>query len=220
LVSICIRCYLLEALGIGVFMIAALLWSAIGFLAGAIPFSVLLGRYVLHTDIRARGDGNPGSINVLRAGGKAIGLTALILDYLKGAIPVGLAVWGAGLSGWQLLPVAVAPVLGHAFSPFLRWRGGKAIATTFGVWTGLTLWQAPTILGLTVAVALYLQDNDGWSVMTGMAIVLVYLVARGFEAPLVVAWIANIAVVAFKHRQDLRRLPKLRERRQANRHDR
>jgi acyl phosphate:glycerol-3-phosphate acyltransferase len=213
------RCCLLERLGLGVFMIAALLWSAIGFLAGAIPFSVLLGRYVLHTDIRAYGDGNPGSINVLRSGGKAIGLTALILDYLKGAIPVGLAVWCAGLRGWQLAPLAVAPVLGHAYSPFLRWRGGKAIATTFGVWTALTLWQVPIVLGLTLAVALYLQDNDGWSVMIGMAAVFVYLMVQRFEAPLVTAWIANTAVVAFKHRQDLHRLPRLRERRRANPHD-
>ena len=150
-------------------MLEAVLWSAAGFLAGAIPFSVLLGKCVLHTDIRAYGDGNPGSANVTRAGGKAVGFAALLLDYLKGAVPVGLAVWGAGLSGWQLTPVALAPVLGHAFSPFLGLRGGKAIATTFGVWTGLTVWQAPTVLRLTLALALLFQEVDGWSVMIGMA---------------------------------------------------
>jgi acyl phosphate:glycerol-3-phosphate acyltransferase len=201
-------------------MIDTLIWSAIGFLAGSLPFSVLLGKRVLHTDIRAYGDGNPGSANVWRVGGKALGLTALVLDYLKGAIPVGLAVWGAGLSGWQLPPVALAPVLGHAFSPVLRLRGGKAIATTFGVWTGLTLWQVPTVLGLALAPAFYFQRVDGWSVMFGMAVVLLYLVIRGFAEPLLSAWIANIAIVAVKHHRDLRRPPRLRDRWRANHHDR
>jgi len=200
-------------------MIDTLIWSAIGFLAGSIPFSILLGERVLHTDIRAYGDGNPGSANVWRAGGKALGLTALVLDYLKGAIPVGLAVWGAGLSSWQLIPVALAPVLGHAFSPFLGLRGGKAIATTFGVWTGLTLWQVPTVMGLTLALALLFQEVDGWSVMFGMAAVLVYLLFWRFETPLLMAWIATIAVVAVKHHRDLRQPPRLRERWRANRYD-
>jgi acyl phosphate:glycerol-3-phosphate acyltransferase len=199
-------------------MIVALIWSAIGFLAGSIPFSVIIGTLVLHTDIRAYGDGNPGSANVTRAGGKAIGFIALLVDYLKGAIPVSLAVWGAGLSGWQLVPVALAPVLGHAFSPFLRWRGGKAIATTFGVWTGLTLWQVPIVLGLTVALLLYLQDNDGWSVVIGAMTVLAYLVIRHLEMALITAWIATMVLLAFKLRRDLLRPPRLRDRWQAKLH--
>lgn len=196
-------------------MIAALIWSAIGFLAGSIPFSVLIGRLVLHTDIRVYGDGNPGSANVTRAGGKAVGFVALLLDYLKGAIPVGLAVWSAGLSGWQLSPVALAPVLGHAFSPFLRLRGGKAIATTFGVWTGLTLWQVPTVMGLMLGLLFYFQEIAGWSVMIGATMVLVYLVIRHFEVSLITVWIATMVLLAFKHRQDLRQPPRLRDRWQA-----
>jgi acyl phosphate:glycerol-3-phosphate acyltransferase len=200
-------------------MSGVLIWSVVGFLCGAIPFSVLLGKYRLHTDIRAYGDGNPGAANALRAGGKALGLTVMLLDYLKGVIPVGLAHWGAGLSGWQLTPVALAPVLGHVFSPFLGWHGGKGITTTFGVWTALTLWQAPMVMGLTVALAYVLLDNDGWSAMIGMIAVLTYLVVRQFETPLLVAWVLTMALVASRHGRELRRLPRLRRRTHANRHD-
>ena len=131
-------------------MFDALIWSCIGFILGSIPFSVWLGRVVLHKDIRAYGDGNPGAANVLRAGGRLVGVVAILLDFAKGAIPVGVAVFVVRMSGWRLVPVALAPVLGHAFSPFLSFRGGKAIATTFGVWTGLTLWLGPTIIGLSL----------------------------------------------------------------------
>ena len=94
------------------------LWTIIGFCSGSIPFSYWLGKIFLHTDIRQYGDGNPGAFNAWRAGKYKIGLPALILDYLKGAIPVGLAKNVFGISGFGLIPIALSPVFGHAFSPF------------------------------------------------------------------------------------------------------
>ena len=123
-----------------------LLWTGFGFLVGAMPFSYWLGRIVLHTDIRLYGDGNPGAISAWRAGTWRIGLPAMLLDYLKGAVPVSLAHLAFGISGWSLVPIALAPVLGHAFSPFMRFRGGKAIAATFGIWTGVLLAEGPMVL--------------------------------------------------------------------------
>ncbi len=104
-----------------------LLWTALGFLSGSLPFSVWLGKLLTRSDIRRYGDGNPGATNAWRAGGWQIGVPALLLDFLKRALPVGLARFWAGVDGWGLIPIALAPVLGHAFSPFLRFRGGKAI---------------------------------------------------------------------------------------------
>ena len=114
-------------------------WFIIGFGCGALPFSVWVGRLALRTDIRSYGDHNPGATNVIRAGGWQWGALALLLDYFKGAIPVGVAHFFMGLEGMALAIVALAPVLGHAYSPFLGFRGGKAVAATFGIWTGLTL---------------------------------------------------------------------------------
>ena len=117
----------------------------ISFLIGAIPFSSLLVHIFARKNIRDYGDGNPGASNAFRAGGKVIGITALILDSFKGVIPA--AIWAGRLAVWQEILIAIAPVIGHAFSPFLKFRGGKGIATSFGIWMGLGLWGAPISMG-------------------------------------------------------------------------
>jgi len=110
-----------------------ILWTAVGFVSGSIPFSPWLVRLLLGQDIRQYGDGNPGATNTWRAGGWRVGIVALLLDMVKGLLPVGLACSIVGISGWDLVPIALAPVLGHAFSLFLRLRGGKAVAASFGI---------------------------------------------------------------------------------------
>ena len=102
-----------------------LFWTAIGFFCGAIPFSVLLARLYAGADISRVGDGNPGAANAWRAGGWRVGALAMALDFLKGAVPVAAARFLGGARDWELVPIALAPVLGHAFSPFLSGRGGK-----------------------------------------------------------------------------------------------
>ena len=186
---------------------AVLLWTVLGFLSGSLPFSVWLGRLVARADVRRYGDGNPGATNAWRAGGWRAGLPALLLDYLKGATPVALARFGAGIDGWGLVPVALAPVLGHAFSPFLGFRGGKAIAVTFGIWSGLTLWVGPTILGLTLALAVAVNRTDAWSALSGPVVLGAYLLLSGASWPLLAVWAGNFALVLWKHRRDLRTPP-------------
>ncbi len=202
-------------------MLAA--WIAIAFLSGALPFSVWIGRLALGADIRAYGDGNPGAANVLRAGGRGWGALALWLDYLKGAAPVGCAHLLGGLTAWPLVVVALAPVCGHAWSPFLRGRGGKAVAVTFGVWTGLTIWEGPTVLGLLLTLAVLSVDVAGWAVLLAMVGMLVYfaltppalngLDLRAALIPdLLATWIGNVLILAWKHRADLATRPRLRHR--------
>jgi glycerol-3-phosphate acyltransferase PlsY len=176
-----------------------LLVAIAGFLSGSLMFSAWLAR-LAGGDVRRVGDGNPGAVNAFRAAGPIVGSCALLLDFLKGWVPVAAAYWLLGIRGWWLAAVVVAPVLGHAFSPFLRLRGGKAIATTFGVWSGVTLWEAPCLLGgaLTICKLVFRLRND-WSVLVAFVFLGAYLLWRHPEPALVAAWAVNTAVVGFRH---------------------
>ncbi len=189
-------------------MIATLLWTAGAFLCGSLPLSVWLGRIALHTDIRRYGDGNPGGTNVLRAGGRWWGALAMFLDGMKALVPVALARYAAGVDGWPLVPVALAPVAGHAWSPFLRLRGGKAIAVTFGTWTALTLYLGPTVLGLAVAFWIAVQRVEAWAVLAGMLTLLAALLLTGSGPHLLAVWGGNLAILLWKHRGALRQPPR------------
>ena len=100
-------------------------WILVGFLSGSIPWSVLVGKFLAGLDVRSVGDGNPGSANVWKGSGSAFGVLALILDITKGFVPVYVGfsyLSPEGSLGGQLALslVAFAPILGHAFSPFLK----------------------------------------------------------------------------------------------------
>lgn len=153
-----------------------MLMGIVGFVAGSLMFSLWLAR-LSGVDLRRVGDGNPGAVNAFRAAGFLIGSLALLLDFLKGWLPAAAAYRLLGLRGWWLLPALVAPVLGHAFSPFLRLRGGKAIATTFGVWSGVTLWEVPCLLGGMLVVGKFvLRLGDDWSTFVALALMPAYLI--------------------------------------------
>jgi glycerol-3-phosphate acyltransferase PlsY len=189
---------------------ATLPWIAFAFFCGSLPFSVWLGQIALRTDIRQFGDANPGAANVFRAGGKGWGWLAILLDILKGAVPVGLANFSAGLTGWSLAAVALAPIAGHAFSPFLHFKGGKAIAVSLGICCGLTLYQVPLVLGLLLGMFIVLLTNNGWSTVLGFASLVVYLAISAAPAWMLGVWLGNLIIVVWKHRADLRRPTTLR----------
>lgn len=198
-------------------MFEGIFWILIGFLAGSLPFSVWIGRYVLHKDITHYGDANPGATNVLRAGGKTAGLLALLLDMLKALIPVGLAYYWGAIVDWRMAPIALAPVAGHAFSPILGWHGGKAMAASGGVWMALTVWEAPTVGGLLLLFFSRLVGANGWAVLftfLGMLPVLLlippawHLLGQPPAPAIIVAvWAGNLAIVAYKYRADFARPP-------------
>jgi glycerol-3-phosphate acyltransferase PlsY len=105
----------------------------LGYLAGSIPFGVLLTRWLRGVDVRQQGSGNIGATNVTRVAGKKLGAVVLLLDALKGALPVALAL--RLLPGQPLAHVLVglAAVLGHVYPVWLKLRGGKGVATALGV---------------------------------------------------------------------------------------
>lgn len=188
----------------------ALLWTAIGLVSGSIMASYWVGRIVLRRDIRRVGDHNPGATNVLRAGGWPWFALAFALDVLKAAIPVGLAVWVAGVRDGWLIPVALAPIVGHAYSPWLRFRGGKGVAPSFGVWMALTLFVVPSLGGVLLGLAFALVTASGWAVAL-MCAALAVVIARAFPGTaLPLVFLLNAALLLWKYRADLRQPPVLR----------
>jgi glycerol-3-phosphate acyltransferase PlsY len=130
------------------------------YISGSVPYAVLFGWVSRKGDPRSVGDGNPGTINAFRLGGKKLGLTVLACDFLKALIPVAIAKWAFGFEEWQLFLIALMPTLGHAYSVFLGGEGGKAIVTLFGVWTALTLYLIPSVMGGMAILSLYLLKDD------------------------------------------------------------
>ncbi len=138
-------------------MMDALLAAALAYLLGSLPFAVLVSRAMGLADPRSYGSGNPGATNVLRSGSKAAAALTLLLDGGKGWLAVWLA-QRAAQAGWleaAAVPlVALAVVLGHMWPLFLRFRGGKGVATAAGVLLAANPWLglASVLTWLIVAV--------------------------------------------------------------------
>lgn len=134
-------------------MIALLAVAGISFLIGSIPFGLLIARAVAGIDLRQAGSGNIGATNVTRVVGKTWGAVVLLLDALKGALPAGLLPLLLAIPAEQQLHAAVLgglmAILGHMFSPWLKFRGGKGVATAMGAVSVL----AP--VGLVVAFVVF-----------------------------------------------------------------
>ena len=187
-------------------MLEILLWAAFAFFCGSLPFSIwvtqLAGR-----DPRTVGDRNPGATNALKAGGKWVGLAVLALDVSKAVVPVGLAYQIFGLRGPGMVAIALAPMLGHAYSPFLHFKGGKALATALGVWIGLTIWDVPLVALISVTIWFLLLKNSGWTVvltLLGMAIYLFLVRPEAFFF-----WVLGLQAVLllWKQRGELGKSP-------------
>ncbi len=130
------------------------LYVAAAFLSGSVPWSWLLGKFK-GIDIRKEGSGNTGATNLFRTCGKGVGITGLLLDALKGALPVLAAKQGIPgilppVGDWAIALTAIFAVIGHVFSPWLGFKGGKGVATTLGVL--LILSPMTTALALAVFV--------------------------------------------------------------------
>lgn len=191
-----------------------LLLTASAFLSGSLMFSYWIGS-LLRRNLRSVGDGNPGAINLWKSAGMKFGLLGIALDFAKGYAPVRL--FDGEAHGYGIVPLALAPIAGHAFSPFLKGRGGKAIAVTFGVWSALTGFEASLVYAAAMAVlvaifrvfvrgALGSTEADALQVAIGMLVVGAYLYARGFANELLWIWFGNFLLLAFKHRKELSRL--------------
>ncbi|HOA21906.1 MAG TPA: glycerol-3-phosphate acyltransferase [Anaerolineaceae bacterium] len=188
-------------------------WVIIGlaaFLCGSLPFSVWLSRLFYRLDPRDYGDGNPGAFNTFRTGKAWLGILVLFLDISKAVLPVGYAWRVLGLRGIPMAVIAIMPMLGHAFSPFLRFRGGKALAAALGVWIGLTVWtvSGAAVLGVLLGKAFF--KNSGWSGLTGLALALPAIFIFRENKLLLLIWLLQLAVLVWTLRGDLAKAPQFR----------
>lgn len=186
-----------------------ILLTALAFLLSAIPFSLFIGRLVFGVDIRQYGDGNPGATNVYRASHSRFWmLVAIILDSFKGTVFVTIAYWGLYWHDLRIVPVAIAAVAGHAFSPFLGFRGGKAVAVTFGVWMAFTLYLMPIVLGIQLGLWYRLIRESEWVVIFMMLGGLVFLLLfHRHQTAWLLIWLGNFLILAYKHRAGLYHWP-------------
>jgi acyl phosphate:glycerol-3-phosphate acyltransferase len=181
-------------------LLAGVGWVLVSYLCGALPLSFWLGKLVLKVDIRTIGDGNPGGTNVWKAGGPGWGLLAIILDGMKGLVPVALAYYQGGASGWWLLPICLAPIIGHAYTPFLNFKGGKSLATTFGVWTALTVYTVPLIFGAALGLGVWLLKREVRAILLAVLVVLVYLLVVVRDPVFVSIWVGNALLLLWRYR--------------------
>ena len=186
--------------------------ALVAFLSGSLPFALWVGRLWLGRDVRAVGDGNPGATNAYRAGGPALGVVVLMLDVTKGVLPIVLAKDALDISGVSLALVAAMPVAGAAFSPFLGFRGGKALAVLLGSWIGLTLWTIPLVAVVAIVFAVWLVEPDGWAVAIALAAMLVGVLLWVPERALVLTLLVQAAIILWKHRAQLAQAPRRRRR--------
>ena len=182
------------------------------FWLGACPFSVWIGRWVLGKDIRDYGDGNPGATNVFRAGGRKSGCLAAILDTAKGVPFVVLAHSFFGFPIVVAMAVALSAILGNAFSPLLRLRGGKSIGITFGVLFALPQHEMVISLAIFLFLGFLFIENDAWIVMLGATGSLAYLVATKGSSWEPLFMLCVLVILAIKHFDDLKAIPRARGR--------
>ncbi len=180
-----------------------ILFTLFGFMLGSILFSQLLPKLILKKDICEIGeDGNPGAANVFMKCGVPMGIVCVLLDIFKGALPVLIACYNVDTKSLLFALVIIAPVMGHALGIFNKGRGGKCIATSFGVLIGLF---PITLIGLLLALfyilfstVLKISPNAKRSIITfllfGIGALIILLIRGLYSVALGCALISVIAI--------------------------
>lgn len=184
-------------------------WVLASYLLGSIPFGFLIGR-TRGVDVTRQGSGNIGFSNVLRVLGPGPAAVVLVADVLKGAIPVyfgryWLAEIVEGRPALWLLAIALAPILGHTFSIFLRFRGGRAVATTLGALLGMN-WLAGVVgIGVWIVVVTVTRYISAASIAAA-SFVPIFMAVTGVSLEWTFFWTAVAALVIARHIPNLGRL--------------
>ena len=180
----------------------AALGLVLGYLLGSIPFGVVLTRLAGAGDLRAIGSGNIGATNVLRTGRKGLAAATLALDALKATLAVVLAAWAFGPEA--ALAAAAGAILGHLYPAWLRFRGGKGVATFLGGLIGIA-WPAAIVFALVWLAVAAITRYSSAAALAATAVSPVVVLAIGLEEAALVFW-ALAALVWFKHSANIGRL--------------
>ncbi len=179
------------------------IWIVLSFLVGAIPCGLIIAQKFCGIDPRTAGSYNVGSTNVARLCGKKWGARTLICDLLKGFVPV-LIGQAFGDGAVYLSLVALAAILGHVYSPFLNFKGGKAVATTIGAFMALAFWP----LFFAVIVCLICIKMSGFVSLGSLALVVslpIFLLFGGYCSFIPLSLVV-LALVVWTHRTNIQRL--------------
>ena len=174
------------------------------YLVGSIPFAVLVTRAMGLPDPRSFGSGNPGATNVLRTGSKLAAVLTLVGDALKGWVAVWVA-WAAGLSSEIIAAVGLAAFLGHVFSVWLRFKGGKGVATAAGVLFALDWRVGVGALAIWLTVAVVTRYSSLAAVTAAFAAPLVIWAIQG-PTPVLATSAVMGAVLVWRHQGNLAKL--------------
>ncbi len=178
----------------------------IAYLLGAIPFGYLLVKWKTGADVRAAGSGNIGATNVMRTTGRATGVVTLLLDIAKGYA----AVWIAGrLTGQDVLWMslaALAVMAGHAYPVFLRFKGGKAVASFVGAFLCLTPWALAAEAIIFVVVVVKTRHISMGSIVGAATLPLAIWLIMKAPLPAVGAAVVAGAFVTYRHSSNIQRL--------------
>jgi glycerol-3-phosphate acyltransferase PlsY len=176
------------------------------YLAGAIPFGYLLVKWTSGRDVRAVGSGNIGATNVVRAAGRAAGLATLALDIAKGYVAVWLAGQLTGSSPWWMSAAALAVMAGHAFPVFLRFKGGKAVASCVGAFACLTPVSLAALLPVFVVVVAVTRYVSLGSIVSAACLPLAVWLLAHPPLPVFAASLAAGAFIVWRHKSNIARL--------------
>ncbi len=183
------------------------------YLIGSLSFAVIVSSVMGLNDPRTYGSKNPGATNVLRSGSKAAAIVTLLLDALKGWVPVMLVQWYGkpyGLGDGTLAMVGLAAFLGHLYPVFFRFVGGKGVATAAGVLLAVNAWLGLAILLTWVLVAYLFRYSSLSSLVAAVAAPVYYLVGDGtawyVQKGTMVALVVMSALLVWRHAENLSRL--------------
>jgi len=184
----------------------ALLAVVVAYLAGGIPFGYLLVRWKTGEDVREKGSGNIGATNVLRTTGRAIAVATLLLDIAKGVFAVWLAdKLSDGSPTWMSL-AALAVMAGHAYPVFLKFQGGKAVASFVGAFLYLTpIPMVAALLVFVIVVAATQQISMGSIVGAGSLPLAAWLIEHP-PAIVIFATLVAAGFVIYRHRENIQRI--------------
>ena len=178
------------------------------YLIGSLSFAVIVSRLMGLNDPRTYGSGNPGATNVLRSGNKAAAILTLLLDALKGFVPVFLVKeFGApyGLDEGTLALVALAAFLGHLWPVFFRFNGGKGVATAAGVLFGLNPWLGLATLATWIIIAAFTRYSS-LAALVAAVFAPFYQVLIWGSGPIAVAVFVMGALLVWRHRANIQKL--------------
>lgn len=186
-------------------LLHSFIFLLVSYLFGALPIGLMVGRMVKGIDVRDYGSGNIGASNVWRTMGPLWGIAVFLFDFCKGYFPTLLAGRIHDIGPWLPVAAGLAAIMGHNFSPFLKFKGGKGVATSLGVVYGLSPVAAAigfAVWGLCLLVTRYISVSSMISAIVTSAV----LITLNHDLPHVLFALLVSFFVIIKHRSNMARL--------------